>query len=153
MSKARLLLWLPPPAVAALVAGLMWLMAGWLPGLTVFWPRWLAWGPLLAGIGLMVLAARSLQQAHTTLLPFTPERASRLVTNGVFARSRNPIYLGDALWLLAWALWLQSWPALLGPVLFVVYMNRVQIAAEERALTLRFGKAYTDYCNRVRRWL
>ncbi|WP_107851662.1 methyltransferase family protein [Oceanimonas marisflavi] len=153
MSPPRCLLWLPPPAVAALVAGLMWLSIGWLPGLTAFWPRWLAWLPLLAGIMLMVLAAWALYRAETTLLPFAPERTRRLVTTGVFARSRNPIYLGDALWLLAWALWLQSWPALLGPVLFVAYMNRVQISAEERALALRFGPAYADYCTRVRRWL
>ncbi|WP_019934259.1 methyltransferase family protein [Oceanimonas smirnovii] len=149
MNKARFLLWLPPPAIATLVAGLMWL----LPERYGFWPGWLAALPLLAGISLMLLAARELNRADTTLLPFTPERASSLVTTGVFAYSRNPIYLGDALLLLAWALWLQSWPALAGPVLFVAYMNRVQIAAEERALALRFGKAYTDYCNRVRRWL
>ncbi|AEY01096.1 S-isoprenylcysteine methyltransferase-like protein [Oceanimonas sp. GK1] len=149
MNRARWLLWLPPPAVAALVALLMWLLPEW----AAFWPRWLAVVPLLAGGCLMLLAARTLHRADTTLLPFAPERASRLVTSGVFARSRNPIYLGDSLLLLAFALWLQSWPALLGPVLFVLYMNRVQIAAEERALALRFGKAYADYCARVRRWL
>ncbi|WMC09611.1 isoprenylcysteine carboxylmethyltransferase family protein [Oceanimonas pelagia] len=151
MNRARWLLWLPPPAVAALVALLMWSLAGQWPG--AFWPRWLAWGPLLAGLALMLLAARALHRAHTTLLPFAPERASRLVTSGVFAYSRNPIYLGDALLLLAFALWLQSWPALPGPVLFVAYMNRVQISAEERALHARFGKAFADYCARVRRWL
>ncbi|MCC4265304.1 isoprenylcysteine carboxylmethyltransferase family protein [Oceanimonas baumannii] len=149
MNKARFLLWLPPPAIAALVAGLMWL----LPQGHDFWPRWLAVGPLLAGIGIMLLAAVTMSRANTTLLPFTPERASSLVTTGVFGYSRNPIYLGDALLLLAWALWLQSVPALLGLMVFVAYMNRVQIAAEERALTLRFGQAYTDYCARVRRWL
>lgn len=149
MNKARFLLWLPPPAIAALVACLMWL----LPQGHNFWPRWLAVVPLLAGIGIMLLAAVTMSRANTTLLPFTPERASSLVTTGVFGYSRNPIYLGDVLLLLAWALWLQSVPALLGLMVFVAYMNRVQIAAEERALTLRFGQAYTDYCARVRRWL
>ena len=147
------LLWLPPPGVAALVASLMWLLAERLPVLAAGWPPWLAWLPLTAGLMLMVLAARELYRADTTLLPFAPERTRRLVTTGVFARSRNPIYLGDVLLLLAFALWLQSWSALLGPVLFVAYMNRVQISAEERALALRFGPAYADYCTRVRRWL
>ncbi|NHI01325.1 hypothetical protein OJHNALOF_02369 [Oceanimonas sp. MB9] len=146
-------MWLPPPGVAALVAGLMWLVTEWLPALAAGWPAWLAWLPLTAGLMLMMLAARELHRARTTLQPFAPERTSRLVTTGVFARSRNPIYLGDLLLLLAFALWLQSWPALLGPVLFVRYMNRVQIRAEEQALALRFGQAYTDYCARVRRWL
>jgi protein-S-isoprenylcysteine O-methyltransferase Ste14 len=42
---------------------------------------------------------------------------------------------------------------LVGPVAFVLYINRFQIKPEERALAALFGKAYDDYKGRVRRWL
>jgi protein-S-isoprenylcysteine O-methyltransferase Ste14 len=43
--------------------------------------------------------------------------------------------------------------ALLGPVAFVLYTDRFQIAPEERVLAKLFGSEYTDYQARVRRWL
>lgn len=110
-------------------------------------------GAAAIGLLLMLWAAATLWRARTTLNPVQPERAGRLVTHGPFAHSRNPIYLGDALLLLGWALWLGDWSALLGLAGFVVWIDRLQIAAEERALTQRFGDAYRQYCAQVRRWL
>jgi protein-S-isoprenylcysteine O-methyltransferase Ste14 len=51
------------------------------------------------------------------------------------------------------AAWLGAWVAWLGPPAFVLYMNRFQIAAEERALAQRFGPAFGSYAARVRRWI
>lgn len=147
------LLWLPPPGVVVLIAGLMWLVRRWSGGVAFAGQGLLALLVLAVGLALMMAAARQLLKAHTTVLPFHPEQASHLVTGGVFRHSRNPIYLGDLLLLLAWALWLGSPFNLLLLGGFVLYMNRVQIAAEERALALKFGQAYLDYCTRVRRWL
>ncbi|MHA6964848.1 S-isoprenylcysteine methyltransferase [Zobellella denitrificans] len=149
----RRLLWLPPPGVVVLIAGLMWLVRRWSGGLAFAGQGWVALLVLAAGLALMAAAAWQLARAHTTVLPFHPEQASHLVTTGIFRRSRNPIYLGDLLLLLAWALWLGSLFNLLLLGLFVLYMNRVQIAAEERALARKFGPAYLGYCARVRRWL
>lgn len=146
---------LPPPVVAALAAaGMAW---------TADWPAWgrlalpgrpLAAGLLwAAGISLMLLAAWTMWRGHTTLNPIQPERARRLVTQGLFARSRNPIYLADALLLLGWALWLGQLSALLWLAGFLFWIDRWQIGAEERALTTLFGDDYRAYCTRVRRWL
>jgi protein-S-isoprenylcysteine O-methyltransferase Ste14 len=55
--------------------------------------------------------------------------------------------------LIAWALWLGNAAALALVALFVLYLNRYQIAPEERALGARYGAAYTEYCRAVRRWL
>ena len=63
------------------------------------------------------------------------------------------MYLGFALLLLAWGLFLENLAALLGVAAFVLYMNRFQIAPEERALEARFGAEYSRYCARVRRWI
>ena len=61
--------------------------------------------------------------------------------------------LGLALLLPAWAVPLAAlWPSL-GPLLFVLYINRFQIAPEERVLKELFGEEYVAYTARVRRWL
>lgn len=139
----------PPPLVAALAGTGMYL--GRDPAATgAAAPAALA---AAAGLALLLWAAATLWRARTTLNPIDPARAERLVTHGPFAHSRNPIYLGDALLLLGWALWLGDGMALLGLAGFVLWIDRLQIAAEERALTQRFGDSYRQYCARVRRWL
>jgi protein-S-isoprenylcysteine O-methyltransferase Ste14 len=50
--------------------------------------------------------------------------------------------------LLGIAMW-----ALLGPVLFVLYITRFQIVPEERVLATMFGGEFTSYASKVRRWL
>ena len=63
------------------------------------------------------------------------------------------MYLGFLLILVALAVWLSNAVAVAGPILFLMYMNTFQIRPEERALRAKFGAAYDDYVNSVRRWL
>jgi protein-S-isoprenylcysteine O-methyltransferase Ste14 len=63
------------------------------------------------------------------------------------------MYVGLALVLLGWAVFLSSIWALVGLLFFVLYISRFQIVPEEHALTHLFGDAYTAYCTQVRRWL
>ena len=79
--------------------------------------------------------------------------AEDLVTDGIYAHSRNPMYVGQALLLAAWAVWLAHALAPLGAVAFVLYITRFQILPEERALAARFGDDWRAYRARVRRWL
>lgn len=72
---------------------------------------------------------------------------------GPYRFTRNPMYLGMVLILLAWCLWLGNAAALLALAAFVGYITRFQIVPEERALAGRFGAAYEDYRRRVRRWV
>jgi hypothetical protein len=53
----------------------------------------------------------------------------------------------------AWAAYLSSAWALLGPVMFVLYMNRFQIAPEEKVLASLFGSSYAEYRSKVQRWI
>ena len=108
---------------------------------------------LTAGLLLMIAAVGSFIAARTSINPLRPMRASRLITTGVFRFSRNPIYLGDLLLLAALAVVLGNAINLVWLGLFVCYINRYQIAPEERALTALFGEAYLQYCAKVRRWL
>jgi protein-S-isoprenylcysteine O-methyltransferase Ste14 len=146
---------IPPPAIALLVAAAMWGISRVtplveLPALV----RSIAGIALaVAGGGIALAGNVTFRRAGTTVNPFKPDTASALVTTGIYRHTRNPMYVGLALLLLGWAAYLCSIPALLGLPIFVLYINRFQIAPEERALTGLFGAAYTDYQARVRRWL
>lgn len=112
----------------------------------------------VAGVVLLVLAlalmgwAGSVMMRHrTTVIPWDPVTA--LVTQGPFARTRNPIYLADAVAYLGGALVLESWWPLPLLPLAVIATRRLVIDREEDYLRERFGPAYEAYAARVRRWL
>ena len=146
---------IPPPMVGALVA----LAMGWLarasapPALPVAVRLGLAVALALIGLAFLAPAAAAFHRAHTTVNPLKPGAASALVVAGVYRFTRNPMYVGFAALLLAWAAWLAVPATLLGPAFFVAYLTRFQILPEERALRDRFGDSFDAYCRQVRRWL
>jgi protein-S-isoprenylcysteine O-methyltransferase Ste14 len=146
---------IPPPVIVALLAALMWLLdTGRRNAGFEFSPQpTLAISLAAVALLLMLGAAAQMFLAKTTVNPLHPERATRLITTGVFAYSRNPIYLADLLLLTAWALWLGNLENIVLPGLFVWYIGRFQIAPEEKALTRLFGAEFEAYCARVRRWV
>ncbi|WP_372995959.1 methyltransferase family protein [Marinobacter sp.] len=145
-----------PPVVLALIVGLlMWLIAESGPRLDVGEMPRLAVATVLFLLGALITVAGVLafRSSNTTVDPRRPEASSALVSSGVYRYSRNPMYLGFGLWLLAWSVFLASAWALVGVMFFVLYMNRFQIEPEERALRESFGGAFREYERRVRRWL
>lgn len=146
---------IPPPLVAALFGLAMWALARVVPGLAVALPlrAGAATAMVLAGMFFCLAGLASFRRARTTVNPLKPEQASTLVSSGIYRWSRNPMYVGFALFLLAWAAWLASPWTLLGVAGFVLTMNRLQIGPEERALAALFGDEFSRYCARVRRWL
>ena len=150
---------IPPPIVAALTALAMW-AASKLLGLNGLFahvqPDWRNIAALviaLIGAGFDLTGIVGFIRARTTVNPMKPERSAALVTSGVYRITRNPMYVGMALLLLAWAVVLGSGTALLGPLAFGLYITRFQIQPEERVLSARFGGEFAGYCARVRRWL
>jgi protein-S-isoprenylcysteine O-methyltransferase Ste14 len=146
---------IPPPIVGLVFAGGMWMVAGWPPILPISWIVRLWVAVLLGALGIAVAlgGVLSFRRAQTTVNPLKPETSSALVCSGVYTFTRNPMYLGMALGLLAWAVFLASSWALAGPVLFALFITRFQIVPEERALDRLFGQQFVDYRKRVRRWL
>lgn len=141
-----------PPPIILLACGLLMSASGLPENRSCDW-HCLALLPMLAGLALMVACVRQFRRHQTTLNPFTPDNSSHLVVDGVYRYSRNPMYLGMALLLTAWSLWLaQPW-TVMGVILFMAYIQLAQIRPEERALSVRFGAAYDNYCRRTRRWL
>jgi protein-S-isoprenylcysteine O-methyltransferase Ste14 len=105
------------------------------------------------GVLVGISGAISFKLSKTTLNPIQIDKASQLVDSGVFRFSRNPMYLGLLVCLIALFLRQEAVVNLLWLVGFVVYMNQFQIKPEERALVGIFGEKYTQYQTRVRRWL
>lgn len=95
----------------------------------------------------------SFRRARTTVDPRKPDTASSLVTSGIYRITRNPMYVGFAILLLAWAINLASAWSLFGVAGFVYFIDRLQVAPEERALTVLFGAEFNEYKAKVRRWL
>ena len=146
---------IPPPAVTLLVAGAMWGVAWVAPSLEVpAFPRiTVAVAIALLGLGFALAGLVSFRRAKTTASPKNPSHATSLVRSGIYRVTRNPMYVGILFALIAWAVFLSCIWALLGPLAFVLYMNRFQIAPEERALAAVFGSEYSRYKKGVRRWL
>jgi protein-S-isoprenylcysteine O-methyltransferase Ste14 len=107
---------------------------------------------LLAGI-FAFPAVRAFRRAGTTVDPVQVDRASAVVTGGIYRVTRNPMYVGLTLLLVAWALWLGGWRVWLGPVALLLWLDRFQIRPEEKAMEARFGEEYLRYKAQVRRWL
>ena len=144
----------PPPAVVLVMAVFMWVISRAAPLLHFGVPahKWLA--AVLVSVGFVtgMSGVMTFLNAKTTVDPMKP-RASSMITWGVYALSRNPMYLGGLIMLLGWAAFLSNALAFLLLPGYVLYINRFQIAPEERALTASFGQPYAAYQVRVRRWL
>ena len=155
MSMRQLELKIPPPLVAVITASAMYGVASLLPVLALS-PSVRVGSALalaVAGASFDLVGLMAFRRAKTTVNPMAPQRSTTVVSTGVYRFTRNPMYLGLVFFLLAWAVYLASAWALLGVPVFMAYITRFQIQPEERVLAARFGKSYTDYCARVRRWL
>ena len=108
---------------------------------------------VIVGLVLAISAIFKFHRAETTLDPTKPGDSSVLVTSGVFRFTRNPMYLALLLILVGWVVYLGSIAGFIVPLIFITYISRFQIRPEERYLASRFGKAYSDYCNEVKRWI
>ncbi|MBA3949919.1 MAG: isoprenylcysteine carboxylmethyltransferase family protein [Acidobacteria bacterium] len=145
-----------PPGLVALAGGVaIWSIARYVPASRVVVPGSRVMAIVLGGIGvaLTLLGVASFLRARTSVDPLHPEKASTLVVTGIYRFTRNPMYLGFALMLLALAVRLSVWPGGLVVAVFVVYMNRFQIRPEENALDAQFGDAARAYRRSVRRWI
>ncbi|MEM1176614.1 MAG: isoprenylcysteine carboxylmethyltransferase family protein [Pseudomonadota bacterium] len=146
---------IPPPVILLIFGVAMW---GVSRDATIYLftlPQPLLISVLVATLGFAVATAglRQFSRAQTTVNPHKVADASALVTDGIYRHTRNPMYVGLFLVLLAWTLWLGVIANVVLLMLFVVAINELQIKPEETALTALFGDEYRAYCSRVRRWV
>jgi protein-S-isoprenylcysteine O-methyltransferase Ste14 len=142
------------PVTYLLIALIIMAAVHYLLPITQLIPEPYPWlGLLPAAIGITILGRSILQfrRAGTTVEPF--QKANELVQNGLYAYSRNPIYLAMVLCLIGIAILLGSLTPFLVIPLFAWIIQRNVITAEEQMLESTFGNSYRQYKQRVRRWL
>ena len=111
----------------------------------------LGWLMIAAFVALNISAIRAMRRAGTTV---RPDRATdRLVTDGPFSFTRNPLYLAGTMLVLGIGLVSGILWFLLLAILAAFIVQKVAIEREERHLQLRFGEIYLNYARRVRRWI
>jgi len=110
-------------------------------------------GLLVGGLGLTTsfVAHRQFKRVGTTLYPFS--QPGKLVTDGLFRYTRNPMYLGLVIFLTGAWLLLGSFSPGIFVVAFLLIADRWYIVNEEQRLTATFGHAYKDYQARTPRWI
>lgn len=103
-----------------------------------------------AALGASVASFRA---RRTTVDPREGAQPSMLVTGGLNSLTRNPMYVAMAGLLLAHAAWSGRTMSLMPAAVFVVWMDRAQIPAEEADLRALFGASFEEYAGRVPRWV
>ena len=146
---------IPPPVVMLILAATMWGAAKIQSPLAI--EPHLRTGLLLVlgavALGFSLGGVVAFRAARTTINPVRIDRASRVVTGGIYRLSRNPMYVGLTALLAGWAVFLAVPVAGIGPIAFALFTHRFQILPEERVLAAKFGREYLDYKQRVRRWV
>lgn len=122
---------MPVPSVSLIVVGLVGVLGG----------------------GIIFTALIQFRRHKTTAHPLNFANTTVLLASGVFSLSRNPIYLGMLILMLSLALACADLLAFVPGIIFWLWINYWQIAAEENHLQCHFGAAYVEYCKQVRRWL
>jgi protein-S-isoprenylcysteine O-methyltransferase Ste14 len=142
-----------PPTFLLICLIVMALLHGFLPITTLVPAPFNLLGIAFLAVGIVVnlVADGAFHLAQTTVKTF--DEPDRLVVDGLFRYSRNPMYLGFELILIGVWVLLGSASPNLGPVLFFVVANWYYIPFEEKMLAKQFGQQFGDYRRRTRRWI
>ena len=136
---------------------LMWIIDAFIPSrhFDFAYRQVLFWVVLVAGFCLLIAGASNIFSRKTTIRPDRKSlsKATTLISTGAFRYSRNPLYLGLAVLLVAWMIFLGNVLTVIGVIAFVMFITEYQIKPEEEALENIFGEEYVRYKARVRRWI
>ncbi len=145
---------LAPPPVIALVILFAGIAAGLIKSLHFINgnARYITGAALLAvSLAIGLTAFLKMKRAGTNVDVRKP--ATKVLTDGIYAYSRNPMYVGIIILLVAISVLLNNlWIIIFIPI-FVAIVRKGVIEREEFYLEQKFGAEYTDYKKRVRRWL
>jgi protein-S-isoprenylcysteine O-methyltransferase Ste14 len=120
-------------------------------GRTVGWEQVIGLLFVAIGAGLCSFAAAIFQARETTRKPWG--EPTEFVAQPPYTWTRNPMYLGVVMMLLAMAVFFGSIVMLLAPAVFVAVIDRIVIPREQETMERLFGQDYRDYTYRVRRWI
>ncbi|MGH8932731.1 MAG: methyltransferase family protein [Egibacteraceae bacterium] len=113
----------------------------------------IAWmGVAFCLAGLLLLLWSLISFGRSFRVGIDADHPDKLITTGIFAFSRNPIYVAFGLILLGQFLIFSNWILLvyIGAAAWLIHR---QVLREEEYLKGQYGQEYLEYCNRVRRYL
>ena len=108
---------------------------------------------IISGLIVILSAITTFKKYHTTITPLNPANATKLITDGIYKFSRNPMYLGLLLVLLGFTIILNLIGGFFLIPLFILYLNLFQIIPEENAMVDLFKDEFLEYKKNVRRWI
>ena len=144
---------IPPPLVALTFGFLINYTKNFFPKIET--SNDLFFGSFMIIIGLIIIlfAMILFRKYQTTITPLNPSNATKLITDGIYKYSRNPMYLGLLLVLFGISIILNLIGGLSLIPLFILYLNLFQIIPEENAMMDLFKDEFLDYKENVRRWI
>ena len=111
----------------------------------------LAGACIIVGFTVMTFAWLQFRKSDTAVCPTA--KTSRIVMDGLYRYTRNPMYLGMLLMLLGASFIMGTAPSMLAPVAFFIIIDKVFIPYEEDSLLSSFGDSYSAYMKVARRWI
>ena len=108
---------------------------------------------IINGLIIILSAIILFKKYKTTITPLKPSKATKLIVNGVYKFSRNPMYLGLLLVLIGVSIMLNPIGGIFFIPLFILYLNYFQIIPEENAMIQLFKGEFLKYKRNVRRWI
>lgn len=109
-------------------------------------------GLVISFLGFMLMGkARELFTKHQTTLKI--EKSNRLIKEGVFSKTRNPMYIGMFILVFGFSIVSTNLIALSLPFVFLLLVRLIFIREEERLMYETFGEEYLEYKKKVRRWI
>tara|TARA_E500000178_G_scaffold338916_1_gene379767 strand:+ start:100 stop:549 length:450 start_codon:yes stop_codon:yes gene_type:complete len=144
----------PPPILALLMIGLVYLSSLLIGSVSFDYQASVSVLLVIVGLSCALPSYRLFARNKTTISPLTPSETSVLITQGMYRYSRNPMYLGLLLLIIAATIWFGTWFGIIISVFFILLINILQIIPEEEEALLQiFGEEYLEYKKKVRRWI
>ena len=144
---------IPPPIIAILFAVMIFYFSDNFAYIDLPFKIYISIFFIVLGFIVTFSSARNFKKKDTTVNPMKPNETSKLVTDGFFKITRNPMYLGMLLFLLGLSIYNGLIVGLIFLPLFVGYITFFQIIPEESAMIEIFGEDYKAYMKKVRRWI
>ena len=108
---------------------------------------------IIIGLIIILSAIISFKKYQTTITPLNPSKATKLITDGIYKFSRNPMYLGLSFVLFGISIILNPIGGLFLILIFILFLNLFQIIPEENAMVDLFKDEFLEYKENVRRWI
>jgi protein-S-isoprenylcysteine O-methyltransferase Ste14 len=144
---------IPPPLVTLAFGLSIYFSRGLFPAVEIAYSFYVGIFLLLLGFLILISAVRLFRIDQTTVNPLSPKQATKLVTEGIFKFTRNPMYLGMACVLASLAMFFNIIGGIVFIALFCAYITKFQIIPEEKAMSDLFSEDFDQYKQTTRRWI